>query len=418
MPRSCRLMLVLALLGLVLPGCYFSRRAADVDRTPTVDTGMGAAVILPGETAPSLPNGGVAPGGTQTTRSGPEGSSGATTGSAQPSAGNFSRIGGSSIDENRHESGQEDPLVFKWLTAPLALLAAPFAWAADEVRAEPEPGPPVPRAQPPRSEPQPPLEDYESQSIRRMEEELAQRGPTSPRSRSAARHSIADELAALQRAPEIPQAPAPPVREPVERRTDERVTAPLRDSAAVADGIVDRDGDGRVDEWIYRREGHVVRKVLDQDFDGRPDTTLHYDAQSHRLTQVEEDTDRDGAVDTWTSYRDGQIRRRRVDGDGDAQVDTWTYYEGGVITRHEQDTTADGFRDRIGHYENGRLIREQYDRNGDGRPDLTTHYDAEERVSSREEDFDGDGNVDVITHYENGRLASKELLGEPTTATP
>ena len=57
-------------------------------------------------------------------------------------------------------------------------------------------------------------------------------------------------------------------------------------------------------------------------------------------------------------------------------------------------------------------------RNGDGRPDLTTHYDVDERVVSREEDFDGDGDVDVITHYENGRLARKELLGEPTTATP
>ena len=190
MPPSCRLALVLVLSGLVLPGCYFSRRAADVDRTPTVDTGMGAAVILPGETAPSLPSGGVAPGGTQTTRSGPEGSSGATTGSTQPSTGNFSRIGGSSIDENRHESGQEDPLIFKWLTAPLALIAAPFAWAADEARGEPEPGPPVPRAQASRSEPQPPPEDYESQSIRRMEEELAQRAAASPHSQAAARVSI------------------------------------------------------------------------------------------------------------------------------------------------------------------------------------------------------------------------------------
>ena len=45
-----RFALLLAVSTLVLPGCYFSRRAADVDRTPVVDTGMGAAVILPGET--------------------------------------------------------------------------------------------------------------------------------------------------------------------------------------------------------------------------------------------------------------------------------------------------------------------------------------------------------------------------------
>jgi hypothetical protein len=112
-PQNCRLVLVLVVLGLALPGCYFSRRAADADRTPTVDTGMGAAVILPGETLPSLPGGNAAPGHSRTTRSATEGSDEASIGSAQPSTGNLTQIGGSGIDQNRHESGKEDPLIFK-----------------------------------------------------------------------------------------------------------------------------------------------------------------------------------------------------------------------------------------------------------------------------------------------------------------
>ena len=440
MRHVCRLALLLALSTLVLPGCYFSRRAVDVDRTPVVDTGMGAAVILPGETAPSLPSGTAAPGPAQTSRSGPNGSDTRTHGASQPATGKLSQIGGTAIDEDRHESGQEDPLIFKWLTAPLGLIAAPFAWAAQEAAEEPEPGPPVPQRVAPRAAPPPLPEDFETQNIRRMEEELARRSPApelnatadprrlhqerAPRGTAQVgdapgrRLSIADELAALQRAPQRPAHPKRAADRPIEGRAGEPATVVVHDPKLVADGIVDRNEDGRVDQWIYREDGDIVRKLLDEDFDGRPETTLHYDPHTHRVIRVEEDTDRDGNIDTWTGYREGKIQRRRVDGDGDSQVDTWTYYEAGAIARHEQDTTGDGFRDRIGHYAAGRLVRDQHDRDGDGRPDLTTHYDAQERVVRREEDFDGDGSIDVITHYENGRLARKELLSDPTTATP
>ena len=429
-----RFALLLAVSTLVLPGCYFSRRAADVDRTPVVDTGMGAAVILPGETAPSLPSGTAAPGGNQTSRHGPHGSDTHTQGAAQPATGKLSQIGGTAIDEDRHESGQETPLVFKWLTAPLGLIAAPFAWAAQEAAGDPEPGPPVPERVAPRPAPAPPPEDFETRNLRRMEEELARRSPAPESNASAnpqnaqrahvpetrapasAPLSIADELAALQRAPDRAAPPRQTTPAPIERRAGTPVAT--QDPKQIADGIVDRNADGRVDQWIYRENGEIVRKLLDENFDGRPETTLHYDPLTHRVVRVEEDTDSDGNVDTWTGYKDGKIQRRRFDGDGDSQVDTWTYYEAGSIARHEQDTTGDGFRDRIGHYAAGRLVRDQHDRNGDGRPDLTTHYDAEERVVRREEDADGDGNIDVISYYENGRLARKELLGDPATATP
>lgn len=396
---------------LLLPACFSSRRSADLDRNPTVDTGVGAAIIMPGQSVPMV-RPGAAPGGTQQTRVGPEGTSSSSTGSAQPSTGNLSMIGGSSIDQNRHEVGKEDPLVVKWLTAPFAVLAAPFVWAVEQARGEPEPGPDVPRpsqqAAPP---PAPPPTDFETQSLKRMEAELARRGSgpaqdTSSGQPGASPPSIADELAALQRAPRseapAPLAPAPP---------------PQQEATGEADGIVDRDGDGRIDEWIYRENGHIVRRSLDRDADGRVDRTVHYDPGSDEVSLVEEDENRDGRPDTWTEYRGGQVVRRRADADGDGQVDTWAFYADGRMTRHEQDTTGDGFRDRVGFYVGGQLSREEYDRDGDGRVDIITYYDAHEQVTRREEDVDRDGQVDVISHYEDGRLARKELLGGGGRAT-
>ncbi len=410
MQRSFLLPALLAC-ALAFPACITGRREADIDRTPTVDTGAGAAILMPGQTAPNFPRTGVAPGGSQQTQVGPEGSSGSSTGSAQPSAGPLTMIGSSKIDENRHEQGREDPLIQKWALAPLAVLAAPFVWAADRARGEPEPGPAVPSDSKPAPPPAPPRVDYETQRMREMEQELAERAASRnavQQSPGRAGLSIADELAALQRAPHAAPDSAPT---PTPRS---RTAEPGKQEA---DGIVDRDGDGRVDEWIYRENGQLVRKLLDRDADGRPDTTLHYDPQTHQLARVEEDDDRDGVIDAWTEYRDGQVVRRRADADGDGEVDTWAFYANGQMTRHEQDTTGDGFRDRTGFYVGEHLAREEYDRNGDGVADVINHYDPAEQITRREEDVDRDGVIDVISHYENGRLARKEILSDADRAS-
>ena len=158
--------------------------------------------------------------------------------------------------------------------------------------------------------------------------------------------------------------------------------------------------------------GKITRKQLDQNFDGRSDTTHHYDPVTHQLSQVTEDSNHDGAIDSWTDYREGSVVRRRVDSNGDGSADTWSYYRNGKIARHEQDTTGDGFRDRAGFYRGGRLSHEELDSNADGLADITNHYDGREQLTRREEDTDLDGEIDVISHYEGGRLARKELLGD------
>lgn len=420
--------------ALTLPGCFYSRRAADVEKQPVRDTGVGAAVIMPGQTAPVIgPGGTVSPGSTSSSSNGPNGESSSSGGAVQPSVGDITMIGGTKEDLDKHVRGKEEPLLLKWITAPLALLAAPFAAVNEVAKGDPEPGPPVPKQDNPRAsaEAQQAPRDYNTQRLEQMEDELdrqiAERKQSAPQAgsvvapsatRSEPATSIADELAALQRKPSAPEARRETPPAPVETRA--RPTAPREAGSGdtVADGIVDRNDDGRIDLWIYRQDGEIVRKVLDQDFDGHPDTTLLYDPESHQLARVEEDDDHDGVTDGWTDYKDGKVVRRRADANRDGLVDTWTYYRDGEISRHEQDTDGDGFRDRVGYYEKGHLVREEQDSNADGLPDVTSYYDAQERVTRREEDTNLDGRIDVINHYENGRLARKELLGDPSTGMP
>ncbi len=439
-----RSLVLLSLLPLAVgaAGCFHANQTRIIDRSPEFDTGVGATILYPGQTAPriatpaartTLPPGASAPAqtGSSTGSAPPSPSLGGgraipAEGHAAPSGGGITSIGGSRIDEKRVIRYREDPIWMKYLLAPFAVAAAPFKWVAEKVRgdeSEPTPEPLAP-APPPQARPAPPS-DYESVRIEQMERELERRlGPSgseavrsgAPAATRGASLSIADELAALQRKPETPRFVPPKAPEPVEQSAaTSAAPTRLESLEGVADGIVDRNGDGRIDLWIYREHGEIARKALDENFDGRPDRILHYDPTTRQIGQVEEDSDDDGAIDSWTDYRDGNVVRRRVDADRNGQVDTWTFYRDGRISRHEQDTTGDGFRDRVGVYVDGRLDREERDSDGDGRPDVTVHYDASERVARREEDTNRDGEVDVISHYEGGRLSRRELL-EPAHA--
>jgi hypothetical protein len=383
------------LLCALAPGCYYGHIKNDVDRTPTVDAGAGATIIMPGQSAPMTVPG--------------ESAGAATRGPA------LSTLGGSRIEEERHREIREEPVWWKYATLPFALVAAPFKLAADAARGKPEPGPELPETAPERPEAarSAPQTDYETARIQQLEQEIDRRGGSAPApevARTPAPPSISDELAALQRVPATPRDPASAPPAPARSTPDSAALRPAAPAASPADGIVDRNGDGRVDLWIYREEGRIARRVLDENFDGVPDRTLRLDPATGEVAQVEEDANEDGSIDAWTEYRDGEILRRRADADFDGSVDTWTFYQGGRIVRHEQDASGDGFRDRIGFYEDGRLVRDEVDSNGDGRPDTLNHYDASEQVVRREEDTDLDGSIDRVSHFEAGRLARREIL--------
>jgi hypothetical protein len=420
-PLSISPFLLQATLALVTAsqlGCFaYGHGQRDVDRTPIVNTGVGAAILYPGQ-APPLPGSPAA--GVATPSGGvavPENATGTRSGTASGS-GSVSMIGGAQRDEQTHVEYREEPIWSKYLGLPFALIAAPFQRAVEANQPEPEPGPTVPRATmaAPRPVRREPLPDYESARLESLERELDQKlarpgtapgasptpvpGPApAPPSRSL---SIAEELASLQRNP-APPAPTP-------RRETPRPTVSATGNEPVAQGVVDRDGDGHVDHWIYREQGEIVREVFDENSDRQPDRTVLYDRETHQIRSVEEDTDQDGSLDSWTDYRNGEVARRRGDADRDGTVDTWSFYAMGRITRHERDTTGDGFRDRVGHYRDGRLEREELDSDGDGIPDAALYYDANERVIRKEEDTDGDGDVDLVSHYESGRLTRRELI--------
>ena len=441
---------VIALVIPLFAGCMAqSRGSYDIDRTPIVNTGTRASIIYPGQGAPAMPGmapqnqyptAGSSPPPGQAPGSGAAGPHGepAPGASHPPETGAPPRantqpdgamtfIGGARTNEQRHLEVRQDPLLVKYLTAPIALLAAPFVLAKEALSDEHEPGPPIPQrtnptipqsasVSPPTTRPL----DYETAMLQNMERELDQRhgsaqaAENSPRRVASTRSSslsIADELQALQRTPEAPRTPS-------DRKTAASPSGSVESSSTgepgnpypTAHGIVDRNGDGQIDQWIFREDGEIVRQVLDENFDGRADRTIVFDRETHRPSRVEEDTSGDGALDSWTDYRDGEIIRRRSDSDGDGVVDTWSFYREGELARHEQDTTGDGFRDSVSFFEQGQRVREERDRNGDGQADAVLYYDGAQQLSRHEEDRNGDGSLDVVSHYQAGRLVRREVL--------
>jgi hypothetical protein len=98
----------------------------------------------------------------------------------------------------------------------------------------------------------------------------------------------------------------------------------------------------------------MIREEMDLDFDGRVDSTRHY--QDGHVTLVEMDLGFDGRTDTWSYYQlttgeDGKpvnrLIERRRDNDGDGTVDVWEYYTKGELTKVGTDTNADGTPDQF-----------------------------------------------------------------------
>jgi len=469
-----------AALALPISACMsYNDTTADFDRTPIVNTGTRAAIIYPGQGAPAMPGSApqvqYAPPGAgaaygqppvpeqQPSYPYPPGAPQAAQPYANPQSNpgpnpaypgptpqspvpnpqsnptpddQITFLGGSRMEENRHVDKRKEPLAVKYLMAPFKLIAAPFVLAKEAIEGDPEPGPAIPRrpdpqlpqtqsaagATPPA---QPQATDYESARLQELERQLEQRGTPEPRSvpeqriASAPKSSlsIADELRELQRAPEAPQYRAD---RPYSSTSSTHAAPPPSEEPGnpypTASGIVDRNNDGRIDQWIFRENGEIEKEVLDEDFDGRADRTIVFDPQTHRPGRVEEDTGGDGVVDSWTDYDNGEIARRRSDSDGDGSVDTWSFFRAGALARHEQDTSGDGFRDVVSFFEEGRRVREERDSNGDGQSDEILYYDSQEQLMRREEDRDGDGSLEVVSHYESGRLVRRELLEAPALA--
>ncbi len=476
----------LGVLGCVagLAGCFaFGSRDHDLDRTPIVNAGAGATILMPNQQAPVYHPGGQSygppgghlshqgqpapagaagamapapapPGAWPVSGSGSGSSSGSgsgwgsqgaqqgavqgpAAGAAAPGAVTF--IGGAETNEVEHLHYNEEPSWFKYAALPFALVAAPFKFAAEKLAGEPERGPEVPRATTPMPSgpapapiqeaegtapaPSPPRavgRDYESLRLAELERQLAPGSAAVPLGAARAgaappAPSIADELASLRArrasasaAP--PQAGAAPAPRAALRPEGLSSGAPL--AAPAADGRVDRNADGRPDQWLERRGSALVRELRDDDFDGRAELAISYDPETGEVRSVEEDHNSDAIPDSWTDYRGGRPLSQRRDTDFDGRVDSWIRYSDGEVSQIERDSNADGSPDRSAFYSRGRLLHEEIDQNHDGRSDVTLRYDDDQRLATREEDSDHDGTIDVISHYEGGRLVRRELATE------
>jgi hypothetical protein len=412
------LLLILALFALACGGTT----SGGVYRTPMVERGACATILMPGQTVP-MPEPGETPG----------------------CPGGYASIaGGGVVEEGEKVTKSEPHPAVKVVTAPFAILLFPFkllAVGAEKLGDLVKDGDEVPMDPRLRSKQATvakldPQTAHEREQLGALERELEQRGgkltsrssgpvmsgsPAStasaapPQARSGSRLRIADELAALRggAAPapladagaEAAPVPPPPLPAP----------APLTSSAAPAlpaDRVLDRDGDGRPDHWIFLSNGQVAREQFDDRGEGRPDRSVWRDPVTGHEQRVEEDRNGDGRADVIAEYKDGQLARVRRDTNFDGAPDAWSFYRAGQLTREEEDPDGDGFRNRVALYQNGRLASEREDRDGDGRVDRITRYDAEERVVQRDEDQDGDGLVDARAFYEAGRLVRRELVSE------
>jgi hypothetical protein len=401
--------LLLSILVLFALACG-GTKSDGVYRTPIVERGACATILMPGETMP-MPEPGESPG---------------------CQGGYTSIAGGGVVEEGQTTTKTEPHPVMKVISAPFAILFFPFKLMAagagklgDLLKSDDEvPIDPRLRQRQARVAKVDPQATHEREELSALERELQQRGgktqshssgpalatgtaaSTTPAGRP--RLSIADELAALRGEPraEAPQSadqsalPAP---------------APAPQAAAFdapADRVLDRDGDGRPDQWIQLDAGRVVRERFDDNGDGVPDRTVIRDPATGLEERVEEDRNGDGRVDTVSEYKDGKLARIRRDTNFDGIPDAWSFYRAGQLTREELDPDGDGFRNRVLLYRAGQLASEREDRDADGRIDRVTRYDAQQRITQRDEDQDGDGLIDARAFYEDGRLVRRELVSE------
>jgi hypothetical protein len=435
-------------------GCGYANVHKNTDLTPNVMTGVGATIIMPGQTAPPLPMPGVTNSQSRTgpgTSSGSAGSQGVGAGSpgalqdpttpqqypyapggaaggAPPSPGHITFIGGAQQDEQTSLEQHNEPLWLKPLLFPFALVALPFTKTYEALSSnDNQNGPAVPR---PNTQPAPSMTHeqmqarQEADALGDLQHQLEQRGQVPqtdtasapPQAGSpgggAGAPSIAEELAALEARRDgrpAPQAQLPVQGAPTASPQTSAQAAPATGSA-VADLVEDRNHDGRPDHWVYREGGRIVRETFDDHGRGVPDRILYYDATGTQVVRSEEDTNGDGRIDTWTDYKNGQIVNRRSDTHGDGMVDTWTFYHEGQVVRLEQDTDGDGLPDRIEFYEGGHRVREEQDRNG--KAAVITYFDKNDQPTQRDEDTDGDGVLDMRSYYKAGKLVRREVMNE------
>lgn len=160
----------------------------------------------------------------------------------------------------------------------------------------------------------------------------------------------------------------------------------------------DVNGDGRPDLVQVHEGGREVCRMLDLNFDGKPDAFVYFDEH-------------------------GKVRRRESDFDRDGRFDEVATYVGGVVARKDRDTNLDGKLDTWDFYENGKLVRRLRDTAGVGRVSQwwTFSKPGDPSCAVIQSDRDGDGEADpedVVDTCADAEVAAAAPDPVPAPAAP
>jgi hypothetical protein len=140
----------------------------------------------------------------------------------------------------------------------------------------------------------------------------------------------------------------------------------------------------RVADYVVLYEGMVPRRVeIDEDLDGAIDRWEDYD-RLKRLVRVARARRTPGVPDLWESSASGHLTKRELDEDADGRVDRIERFVGDSLARVEMDTDRDGHMDRWQIWGNGRLVRETLDVDADGVADRALDYGPDGGIRSIE----------------------------------
>ncbi len=104
---------------------------------------------------------------------------------------------------------------------------------------------------------------------------------------------------------------------------------------------LDRNGDGKPDQWYEVTDGRVVGSRMDRNYDGQVDYIVEYDADNRKVRE-EMDFNYDGRMDDFYFFEDGHLVREEVDSNFDGRIDLWVHLEGQYVRSYEMDRDFDG----------------------------------------------------------------------------
>jgi len=163
------------------------------------------------------------------------------------------------------------------------------------------------------------------------------------------------------------------------RASDHQSVEPVYDSATGKLRLLryDSNGNGKIDTYRYMDGSRTVRIELDRDEDGRIDQWQHYD-KDQRIEKLGFSLRNDGVEDAWT-YLDanGAVARVESSPHRDGRMSRVEHYERGRLVSAEEDTDADGRVDKWETYADGRLTMVAFDTAHSGEPDRRIVYDAD-----------------------------------------